>query len=48
MAYYQTSETEPHPIDIAAARFLVTALCGDQAATLSTPALRRLVDRRQF
>ncbi|MEU8813122.1 serine hydrolase domain-containing protein [Actinoplanes sp. NPDC048796] len=36
MAFYQTSPTEPHPIDVAASDFLVTALCGDQAVTLKS------------
>ncbi|XVU23264.1 serine hydrolase domain-containing protein [Actinoplanes sp. CA-054009] len=31
MSFYQTSPTEPHPIDEAVIDFLVTALCGDQA-----------------
>ncbi len=29
MAFYQTSPTEPHPIDLAAGQFFVAALCGD-------------------
>ncbi|MEV4343966.1 serine hydrolase domain-containing protein [Actinoplanes sp. NPDC049596] len=37
MSFYQTSPTEPHPIDVAVSDFLVTALCGDQVATLSKP-----------
>ncbi len=45
MAFYQTSTTEPHPIDLAIERFLVTALCGDQVATRGStaPLLDRLV-----
>jgi D-alanyl-D-alanine carboxypeptidase len=44
MAFYQTSTTEPHPIDVAAAQFSIEALCGAQPRTLAafTP---RLVDR---
>ena len=39
MAFYQTSPTEPHPIDVALVNFLVTALCGPAtAATLAAPA----------
>jgi D-alanyl-D-alanine carboxypeptidase len=34
MAFYQTSTTEPHPIDIAVSGFIVEALCGPQPATL--------------
>jgi D-alanyl-D-alanine carboxypeptidase len=34
MAFYQTSTTEPHPIDIAVSDFIVEALCGPQPATL--------------
>jgi D-alanyl-D-alanine carboxypeptidase len=34
MAFYQTSTTEPSPIDVAAADFYVTALCGTQPSTL--------------
>jgi D-alanyl-D-alanine carboxypeptidase len=33
MAFYQTSTTEPSPIDVAAAQFDLAALCGPQAAT---------------
>jgi D-alanyl-D-alanine carboxypeptidase len=29
MTFYQTSPTEPHPIDVAAAEFYLTAICGD-------------------
>ncbi|GAA0500195.1 hydrolase [Paractinoplanes deccanensis] len=36
MSFYQTSPTEPHPIDVAVSDFLVTALCDDQVATLRT------------
>ena len=32
MAFYQTSPTEPHPIDLAAAEFYLAALCGEEAA----------------
>jgi D-alanyl-D-alanine carboxypeptidase len=44
MAFYQTSPTEPHPIDVAKAEFFLTALCGTGTRTLAafTP---RLVDR---
>jgi D-alanyl-D-alanine carboxypeptidase len=36
MAFYQTSETEPHPIDLASGQFFLAALCGDaQPATRS-------------
>ena len=45
MAFYQTSPTEPHPIDVATGRFLVTALCGDQVTTMAAapaPAVRWL------
>jgi D-alanyl-D-alanine carboxypeptidase len=53
MAFYQTSPTEPHPIDVAAAEFWLTALCGDdrQASAARTAARagvdphRVLVDR---
>jgi D-alanyl-D-alanine carboxypeptidase len=34
MAFYQTSTTEPSPIDVAAADFYLTALCGTQPSTL--------------
>ncbi|WP_433385623.1 serine hydrolase domain-containing protein [Actinoplanes sp. CA-142083] len=48
MAFYQTSETEPHPIDIALANFLVLALCGNDgttsAQTLTTPKLPHTVE----
>ncbi|GIE92687.1 serine hydrolase domain-containing protein [Paractinoplanes rishiriensis] len=45
MAWYQTSPTEPHPIDVAYVDFLVTALCGTGAAqTFTAPALPRTVD----
>jgi D-alanyl-D-alanine carboxypeptidase len=48
MAFYQTSPTEPHPIDIAYFTFLATALCGaDAAQTLATPALPPTVDLRR-
>ena len=42
MAFYQTSPTEPHPIDVATYDFFVTALCGEQ------PAARAAVDVRRF
>lgn len=47
MSFYQTSPTEPHPIDIAVAAFVTTALCGTPAAqTLSASAAGLpLVDR---
>jgi D-alanyl-D-alanine carboxypeptidase len=36
MAFYQTSPTEPHPIDLAAGQFFLAALCGgEQPATRS-------------
>ena len=38
MAFYQTSPTEPSPIDVAAADFWVTALCGTQPSTLRSTA----------
>jgi D-alanyl-D-alanine carboxypeptidase len=40
MAYYQTSPTEPHPIDVAAAGLWVTALCGEQPATRAAAEFR--------
>ncbi|HEX9999569.1 MAG TPA: serine hydrolase domain-containing protein [Actinoplanes sp.] len=43
--FYPSTRENPHPIDIARGRFLVTALCGDQATTLSAPVLPELVDR---
>ena len=46
MAFYQTSPTEPHPIDVASSAFFVTALCGDEAGaarTLSTFDARRFL-----
>jgi D-alanyl-D-alanine carboxypeptidase len=48
MAFYQTSPTEPHPIDVASAEFFLTALCADDqpAAKATTTDLRRfMVDR---
>jgi len=51
MAFYQTSPTEPHPIDVAAFEFFRTALCGDdqqpaaKSATGSTDLRRFLVDQ---
>jgi D-alanyl-D-alanine carboxypeptidase len=46
MAFYQTSPTEPHPIDVADAEFFVAALCGTQTSTLAAPAFTpRLMDR---
>jgi D-alanyl-D-alanine carboxypeptidase len=47
MAFYQTSPTEPHPIDVAAAAFFTTALCGAPAAQMlsASPAGLPLVDR---
>ncbi|MFF5294721.1 serine hydrolase domain-containing protein [Paractinoplanes globisporus] len=44
MAFYQTSETEPHPIDTALVNFLVTALCGSAPATLATPRMPQTVE----
>lgn len=47
MAFYQTSATEPHPIDIALYDFLGTALCGDDTAgagVRATPRAPRTVD----
>ena len=48
MALYQTSPTEPHPIDVAVVNFGVTALCGaGQTSVRSAPDLAGLmVDRR--
>jgi D-alanyl-D-alanine carboxypeptidase len=49
MAFYQTSPTEPHPIDVAAAEFWLTALCDDGTTVAQTRAAvdpgRVLVDR---
>jgi D-alanyl-D-alanine carboxypeptidase len=46
MAFYQVSPTEPHPIDVAAADFWVTALCGEQPAARAALDVRRfLIDR---
>jgi D-alanyl-D-alanine carboxypeptidase len=48
MAYYQTSPTEPHPIDVAAFEFYLTALCDDEAAATTRAGLdpsRVMVDR---
>jgi D-alanyl-D-alanine carboxypeptidase len=48
MAFYQTSPTEPHPIDVADAEFFIAALCGTGTgtSTLAAPALPpRLIDR---
>ncbi|MGK5677829.1 serine hydrolase domain-containing protein [Actinoplanes sp. URMC 104] len=42
MAFYQTSPTEPHPIDVAVAQFLTTALCGDQPSLKAATAFRWL------
>jgi D-alanyl-D-alanine carboxypeptidase len=45
MAFYQTSATEPHPIDIALINFLVVALCGGAPTyTLTTPHLPQTVE----
>jgi D-alanyl-D-alanine carboxypeptidase len=48
MAFYQTSATEPHPIDIALRNFLYLALCGSDsgagARTLTTPKLPQTVE----
>ncbi|MCA2214702.1 serine hydrolase domain-containing protein [Jidongwangia harbinensis] len=44
MAFYQESPTEPHPIDVAAGVFLVTALCGGQPAARSAAAVRPATD----
>jgi D-alanyl-D-alanine carboxypeptidase len=38
MAFYQTSPTEQHPIDEAAAEFWITALCGEHATAARTTA----------
>ncbi|BFU44643.1 serine hydrolase domain-containing protein [Krasilnikovia sp. MM14-A1004] len=38
MAFYQKSPTEQNPIDVAIARFVTTALCGPQPATLAAEA----------
>jgi D-alanyl-D-alanine carboxypeptidase len=46
MAFYQTSPTEPHPIDVADAEFFIAALCGTGTSTLAAPAVPpRLIDR---
>jgi D-alanyl-D-alanine carboxypeptidase len=42
MAFYQTSPTEPHPIDLAAGRFYLAALCGTDG-----PATRSAFDPRR-
>ena len=42
MAFYQTSPTEPHPIDLAAGQFFVAALCGADG-----PATRTAFDPRR-
>jgi D-alanyl-D-alanine carboxypeptidase len=41
MTGYQASPTEPHPIDVAAADFYLTALCGEQSTTARTTATVR-------
>ncbi|MFI5892794.1 serine hydrolase domain-containing protein [Actinoplanes sp. NPDC051513] len=38
MAFYQTSNTEPHPIDIALINFLYVALCGDDSNAVAARA----------
>ncbi|GAB1691816.1 serine hydrolase domain-containing protein [Krasilnikovia sp. M28-CT-15] len=38
MAFYQSSPTAQNPIDAAITRFVITALCGPQPATLATEA----------
>jgi D-alanyl-D-alanine carboxypeptidase len=43
MALYQTSSTEPHPIDLAAGQFFLRALCGD-----GQPAARSAFDPRRL
>jgi D-alanyl-D-alanine carboxypeptidase len=46
MAFYQTSRTEPHPIDVADAEFFIAALCGTGTTALAAPAVPpRLIDR---
>ncbi|WP_250036971.1 serine hydrolase domain-containing protein [Paractinoplanes maris] len=42
MAFYRTSPTEPHPIDVAVNDFLTTAMCGDQPAAKSATGFRWL------
>lgn len=46
MAFYQTSTTEPHPIDIALFQFIDTALCGP-ATTLAAVPMPPMVDIRR-
>lgn len=44
MAFYQTSPTEPHPIDLARERFFLVALCGDDQPAAKSASL----DLRRF
>jgi D-alanyl-D-alanine carboxypeptidase len=44
MAFYPTSPTEPHPIDVAAGEFYLTALCGDESGAAARTAARVTVD----
>jgi D-alanyl-D-alanine carboxypeptidase len=39
MAFYQTSPTEPHPIDVAAAEFYLAALCDGEGSAKRLPML---------
>jgi D-alanyl-D-alanine carboxypeptidase len=47
MAFYQTSPTEPHPIDVASSEFFLAALCGDDQQPAARSATEPL-DLRRF